>query len=83
MSKRIILFYLFIGVFFIATLIFEFSYGLIIWYLINLIGNSIIIQRILNIKNRNNKVIVISSILLLVPIIYILGLVFLLGGITC
>lgn len=84
MVKKSILFYAFLAVLLIITLVIPFNYGLLIWYGISLIGNSLIIQKAIHQNQLEKKpLIVISSIFILLPIIYILFLVFVFGGIEC
>lgn len=57
---------------------------LIWWIIINFVGNSFIIYRS-NFKSQKGKriLLTLSISFILLPIIYFLAIVFLLGGITC
>jgi hypothetical protein len=84
MVKKSILFYAFLVLFLIITLVFPFNYGLLIWYGITLIGNSLIIQKAITQNPAQKKTLLFtSSAFILVPILYILFLLLVLGGITC
>jgi hypothetical protein len=84
MVKKSIQFYIFLVVFLILSFVISFNYGLLIWYGISLIGNSLIIQKAINQNPTQKKTLIfISSIFILLPIIYILFLLFVLGGIEC
>jgi len=84
MVKKSIQFYVFLVVAVVITMVFPFNYGLLIWYGITLIGNSVIIQKALTQKPPHKKTLLfISSFFILLPVIYILFLIFVLGGIQC
>lgn len=76
-------FYVFLVSFLAITLFFPFNYGLLVWYCAALIGNGIIIQKALKQKPPQKKVLItISSIFIALPLLYLLFILAVVGGIT-
>ncbi len=80
MVKKSIVFYVFLTVFLVATLLIPFNYGLISWVLVCLIGNTLIIQKAITQNPTQKKtLIIISSAFISLPILYVLGIVVFMG----
>jgi hypothetical protein len=84
MVKKSIVFYVFLFLLLVATLLIPFNYGLLTWILVSWIGNSLIIQKAITQNPEQKKtLIIISSAFILLPILYVLGIVLFMGGIEC
>jgi hypothetical protein len=84
MIKNSILFYVFLVVFIIITSVISFEYGMLIWYGISVIGNSVIIHKAIKQKPVHKMtLIIISSLFILLPILCGLFILFAFSGITC
>ncbi|MGC4040026.1 MAG: hypothetical protein QM710_04360 [Flavobacterium sp.] len=84
MVKNSIVFYVFLLLFLTITLLLPFNYGLLVWYITVLTGNSIIIQKAMTKKPPQKKaLIIISSIFIALPVLYLFFILAVAGGITC